>query len=80
MATFQGFGKIFDFALQASEGRIPTIQHTLKNSHLFCFPHDPEEVLGKTNLDSGQVEFWKENFACIFSYFYDDSDFIYWFV
>ena len=62
MATFPGFGRTFDFALRAAENAQPMLLPILRDARLFCFPHEPTEVLPQTNEDF-QPDFWLENFA-----------------
>ena len=65
MAAFPGFGRTFDFAMRASENSgTPFLLPLLRESHLFCFPHDPEQVIGKgVARTPDEQDFWMENFA-----------------
>jgi hypothetical protein len=62
MATFPGFGRIFDFAAQACERSFPQVTPVLRQARLFCFPHEPVGTL-PTEHSRDEVEFWSENFA-----------------
>ena len=65
MAAFPGFGRSFDFALRAMESSQPLLLPILRQANLFCFPHDPVEVIGPGGIakTDEQKEFWMENFA-----------------
>ena len=68
MATFPGFGRTFDFAMRACEKSQPLLLPILRDSHLFCFPHDPEEIIGAgVARTTDEQDFWMENFALPYS-------------
>jgi hypothetical protein len=41
---------------------MPNLAPLLRQAHLFCFPHRPQDVLTKS-LPAVQCDFWRENFA-----------------
>lgn len=56
------FGRTWNFTCTAVERHLPNIAPLLRQAHLFCFPHRPQDVLTRS-MPLAQCEFWKENFA-----------------
>lgn len=56
------FGRTWDFTCSVVERHMPNIAPLLRQAHLFCFPHIPQDVLTKS-MPLEQCLFWRENFA-----------------
>lgn len=56
------FGRTWDFTCSVVERHVPNIAPLLRQAHLFCFPHRPQDVLTRS-MPPEQCDFWRENFA-----------------
>lgn len=55
------FGRIWDFHAACVERFVPSAAPILRQARLFCFPHNPADVLPKS-VDPKRCDFWRENF------------------